>query len=142
MSNLEYYKSLKDRYKQQLDRLNWKVKNIERSYNTLRVFNTTVDGSFQDFNGVISSKKSVLSEVNNIKKNSLIAQRYSEGIGNTCNSIGTKIVATAFKGFLFQLKVKLNSYINNLNDLNSQIEMYKRWINDLELKIEQKKLSS
>lgn len=88
----------------------------ERAYESLSNFKTTVSHAQEDFYAINSNKSSILSEVANIKENSITAQRYYSGMQNIFSGIGSKIIGVVYSVLLGSISVKLKSYANTVND--------------------------
>ena len=59
-----------------------------KAYETLSAFQTVVSRAQEDFHTINSNKSSILSEVANVKNNSITAQRYYTEMKNIFSGIG------------------------------------------------------
>lgn len=112
-----------------------KIKKYERAYETLSEFKRIAQQSQEDFHMINSDKKSVLSDVWMLKKNSITAQRYYDGIEKEFSGIGTKLVGGVYEVLLFSASSKLKEYLNILDSCESDIETCQKKISDIDKKI-------
>ena len=104
------------------------IRQRERSYESLAEFKRIVQRSQEDFHTINSSKTGVLSEVQNVKKNSITAQRYYTGMQNEFSGIGIKFVGGAYDILLASMSSKLKNYLN-------EIDFYENEVTDCQEKI-------
>lgn len=112
------------------------IKKCERAYESLSNFKTTVSQAQEDFHAINSNKSSILSEVANVKKNSITAQRYYSGMQNIFSGIGSKIIGVVYSVLLGSISAKLRSYANAVNDYEDDIAVYDRKIAEIDRQIE------
>lgn len=109
----------------------------ERDYETLMVFKTTVSQSQEEFHSINSSKSSVLADVANIKKNSIIAQKYYTGMKNIFSRIGSRIIEVVYAVLIGSISAKLRNYSNLVNGYEDDITSFERKIVDIDRQIEE-----
>ena len=112
------------------------ITRCERAYESLSNFKTTVSQAKEDFHEINSNKSSILSEIANVKKNSITAQRYYSGMKNIFSGIGSKIIGVVYTVLLGSISAKLRSYANAVNDYEDDIFLYDRKIAEIDRQIE------
>lgn len=113
------------------------ITRCERAYESLSNFKTTVSQAQEDFYEINSNKSSILSEIANVKKNSITAQRYYSGMKNIFSGIGSKIIGVVYTVLLGSISAKLRSYANAVNDYEDDISLYDRKIAEIDRQIEE-----
>lgn len=108
----------------------------ERAYESLSAFKTTVSQSQEDFHSINTNKSSILSDVANVKKNSITAQRYYTGMQNIFSGIGSKIIGVVYSVLIGSISAKLRSYSNSVNNYEDDIALYDRKIAEIDRQIE------
>lgn len=96
-------------YRSKIQELESEIRKNEQNYDSLQVFKGKVEASHEEFENVNGAKKNSLNDLEEIKKNSVIAQRYQAGMNHVLNGIGSKMVAVAYLGILFQISAKCES---------------------------------
>ena len=112
------------------------ITRCERAYESLSNFKTTVSQAQEDFHAINSNKSSILSEVANVKQNSITAQRYYSGMHNIFSGIGSKIIGVVYSVLIGSISAKLRSYANAVNDYEDDIALYDRKIAEIDRQIE------
>ncbi|WP_075718596.1 hypothetical protein [Roseburia sp. 499] len=126
-------------YKNKIQELQSEIKKNEQNYESLRIFKGNVEKSYEEFNNVNNAKKSQLTDIEMVKKNSITAQRYYDGMNNILNGIGTKTVVGAYLGLLFMISGKMQSYMNNINCCETKIKSYNGTIAGLDIALQDAK---
>lgn len=126
-------------YKNQIQELQSEIKKNEQNYESLRIFKGNVEKSYEEFNNVNNAKKSQLTDIEMVKKNSIAAQRYCDGMNNILNGIGARTVVGAYSGLLFLISGKMQSYINNINRCEMEIKSYNGTIASLDIALQDEK---
>ncbi|WP_040214960.1 hypothetical protein [Clostridium polynesiense] len=137
MSIVSYLESKKQTYMTQIVNARSQIKKCERSYDSLSIFKSTVTKSQEDFHTINSNKSKILSDVVNVKKNSITAERYYGGMHNILSGIGPKVVGVVYAALLASISVKLRNYRNKIDFYEGKIDDYQRKIADLERQIEE-----
>lgn len=112
------------------------ITRCERAYESLSNFKTTVTQAQEDFQAINSNKSNILSEVANVKQNSITAQRYYSGMHKIFSGIGSKIIGVVFSVLIGSISAKLRSYANAVNDYEDDIALYDREIAEIDRQIE------
>lgn len=112
------------------------ITKCERAYESLSDFRITVSQAQEDFHAINTNKSSVLSEIANVKKNSIMAQKYYSGMRNIFSGIGAKGIGVVYTVLLGSISLKLRSYANAVNDYEDDIALYDRKIAEIDRQIE------
>lgn len=112
------------------------ITKCERAYESLCNFKTTVLQAQEDFHVINSNKSGILSEVENVKKNSITAQKYYSGMHNIFFGIGSKIIGVVYSVLIGSISAKLRSYANSVNDYEADVALYEREIIEIDRQIE------
>ena len=112
------------------------ITRCEMAYESLSNFKTTVSQAQEDFHAINTNKSSILSEVANVKQNSITAQRYYSGMHNIFSGIGSKIIGVVYSVLIGSISAKLRSYANAVNDYEDDIALYERKITEIDRQIE------
>lgn len=112
------------------------ITRCERAYESLSNFKTTVSQAQEDFHAINTNKSSILSEVANVKQNSITAQRYYSGMHNIFYGIGSKIIGVVYSVLIGSISAKLRSYANAVNDYEDDIALCERKIAEIDRQIE------
>lgn len=125
----QIYIAKKDNARKQITR-------CERAHESLSNFKTTVSQAQENFHAINSNKSSILSEVANVKQNSITAQKYHSGMQNIFSGIGSKIIGVVYTALLGSISIKLRSYANYVNNYEDDIALYDRKIAEIDRQIE------
>ena len=109
---------------------NTKIRNCERSYESLRTFKQSVERSQAGVDSVNSEKQQLLSSVSEISATCRSARKYSEGMSNTLSGIGVRAVGVTYDALVLSIRLKMSVYM-------SAIDTYEREISSLESRISQ-----
>lgn len=139
MSVISELEAKKRTYQTKISCAQGKIKSCEKSHQSLSKFKTAVESSQGDFHTVNSSKTNILSDVEEVKTNSIIAQCYHSGMKNIFSGIGSKIIAVVYTVLLGSISVKLRSYSNSITDYDDDIMYYQRKIREIDRQIEDAK---
>lgn len=112
------------------------ITRCERAHETLSAFKMLVSKAQEDFYTINSNKESILSEVANVKNNSITAQRYCTGMKNIFLNIGSKIVGVVYIVLLSSISAKLRNYLKSVSDYEDDISFYERKIADIDRQID------
>lgn len=123
-------------YRSKIQELESEIRKNEQNYDSLQVFKGKVEASHEEFENVNGAKKNSLNDLEEIKKNSVIVQRYQAGMSHVLNGIGSKMVAVAYLGILFQISAKMREYINNIQHCEEEIRKYRNSITNLNIEIQ------
>lgn len=113
------------------------IARCERAHETLSAFKTVVTQAQEDFHNINSSKSSILSGVESVKQNSLIAQQYHTGMSNIFTGIGNRIIGLVYSGLLVAISARLRSYTTAVGDYEDDVELYERKIRETDRQIEE-----
>lgn len=108
----------------------------EQAYESLCSFKTMVLQSQEEFHTINSHKAGMLSGVEEVKENSITAQRYFAGMQNIFYGIGAKSIAAIYTVLLTTISAKLKSYENAVNDYGEEIFFCNIKIAELDIQIE------
>ena len=92
--------------------------------------------SQEEFHTINSHKAGMLSGVEEVKENSITAQRYFAGMQNIFYGIGAKSIAAIYTALLTTISAKLKSYENAVNDYEEEIFFCNIKIAELDIQIE------
>lgn len=109
----------------------------ERAHETLSTFKTVVIQGQEDFHSINSSKSSILSDVESVKQNSIIAQRYHAGMSNVFSGIGNRIIGLVYSALIGAISARLQSYVTAVGDYEDDVEFYERKIREIDSQIEE-----
>lgn len=112
------------------------ITRCERAYESLSSFKTTVSQSQEDFHSINESKVGVLSQIDSVKENSLVAQQYQAGMQNAIGKIGTGVVGMVYVFLLTSIAVKLQGYTAEISGYEATIASCQREIAELDRQIE------
>ncbi len=139
MSTISILQSKKQNYINKKNHALDQITRYERLYESLSAFKTTVSQSQEEFHSVNTNKLSMLSDVVNVKKNSITVQRYYTGMQNVFLGIGSKIIGVIYSVLIKSISAKLKSYLNSIDDYEANIVLYDRKIAEIDCQIEMEK---
>lgn len=122
-------------YENRINNARNQIKSCERAYESLSVFKTIVLRSQEDFYTINSNKLSILSDLENIKTNSLTVQRYYSGMQNIFTGIGTKVVGVVYTVLLSYISARLRNYSDSIINYENDINFYEKRIVDIDRQI-------
>ena len=128
-------KSKRKKYVNKITNAQQQIAKCEEAYETLIAFKTVVSRSQEDFFTINSSKENILVLVENVKKNSITAQRYHDGMKKIFTGVGSKIVGAVYTVLLSLISAKLKSYLNSVNDYEDDISSYEKKIATIDKQI-------
>lgn len=98
-----------------------KVREFERSYESLREFKEIVSNSYDDFNFINSRKSRILWELEEFQGKNPVAKKYKAGMTNSLTGIGMSVVGLSFQGLLVMIDVKMAEYWNAIKINEAEI---------------------
>ncbi len=110
--------------------------NYERSYESLRMFKTSVVTSQSEFFSVSKQKEDLLKRVEAISVNCRMAGKYASGMGNTLSGIGMKTVGKTYEALLFSIGLKLSYYLGKIDRCDEKIANWNQQVVCLDGEIE------
>ena len=129
--------SIRQNYVNKKNNAGNQITRCERAYESLSRFKTTVSQAQEDFYAINTNKSSILSELANVKKNSITVQKYYSGMQNIFSGIGSKIIGVVYTVLLGSISTKLRSYANAVNDYEDDIALYDKKIAEIDRQIEE-----
>lgn len=136
MSKVSRLKNEISGYRKKIQELESEIRKNEQNYDSLQVFKGKVETSQDEFENVNSSKKNSLNDLEAIKGNSVIVQRYKAGMNHILSGTGSKMVAVVYQGILFQIASKMREYINNIDYCEDEIRRYRKCIVNLNVELQ------
>lgn len=121
-------KALKIRLKE----LQKRLRELEEAYESLCLFSGSVDRARGDFNDVNGQKKCALASLDPVLMRSESAAEYREGMGETLDGVGTKIVGAAFVGLSGLVQVRKLGYEAEITWHKAEIKLVQKTIRELE----------
>lgn len=121
-------KALKKRLKQ----LQKRLQELEDAYSSICLFSGSVERAFGDFNDVNGEKKNALMALDPLARRCESAREYQDGMGDTLDGIGTKIVGVAFVGLSGMVKARKLWYEGEIAWHKLEIGVVKQKIRELE----------
>ena len=112
-----------------------KIKKYERAYETLREFKRIAQQSQEDFHMINVNKMNALFELCLLKRNSITARRYYNGIEKEFSGIGTKLVGGVYDALLVSISSKLKEYLSIMDSCDTDIQTCQKKIAELDSRI-------
>ena len=106
--------SRKDDLQEEIGNLEKRIREYSDAYESLRRFRTAVSTSQGDFNTANTHRRTVLKDLDPVKKDNTVVQKYQSGMGDQLTGIGMKVVDAAFVGLQAMITLKLAEYWNKI----------------------------
>lgn len=119
-------------YQEKIQELESEIRKQEQNYETLRLFKGKVETSHGEFYDINNWRKNALAGVQAVETNSITAQRYHAGMNDILNGIASRIIERVYPALLFEISVKMQGYINVIEERENEISRYRNLIGNLE----------
>lgn len=139
MNEVTVLEKIADGYEAKIRSYNSKISRLEEECDSLIRFKGSVESSQGTFHSINSGRINVLSGLDDIKTNNIIAQKYGEGMKNVFDGIGSKVVGAAYEGLLFMISVKLANYRSLIDEYEGKIAKCNTAVNNIEKEIKKEK---
>lgn len=126
-------------YQEKIQELEAERRKQEQNYESLRVFKGNVEISHGEFHDINNWRRNTLAELQTVEANSITAQRYHDGMNYILNGIASQIIGCVYPALLFEISVKMQKYINGINDCDVEISRYRNLIENAEAELEEAK---
>ena len=112
-----------------------KITSLENAHDSLTAFKRIVTSSQENFQSLNSNKKNILTNVSDVKKYSVCAQKYYTGMKGTLNNIGTTIIGAVYSALLASISLKLKGYVSSVDSYENDIAAYNEKISEIDQEI-------
>lgn len=120
------------RKKQERKELQDELKDLENARESLELFQRSLGNIRSDFHAASSGQSSSLQSLQSISDRCQSAQVYTEGMDDTLNGVGSKIVGVAFAGLSTMVAARLVWYEGQISWCKAKIKLVNQEINSLQ----------
>lgn len=134
MDSVKVLENNKSIYKAYLESKQKEYTKYQKCYESLMEFKRLVLTSQSDFHSLNGGQYKKIASVENIK-NSLIAEKYAEGMKNRLESGGSKLIGLTYSNLLKRISSQAQDYLKKISECEKYIGLYKTQINSLDRNI-------
>ena len=95
------------------------INKVQQEYESLLRFRDSVSSAQNNFNEANDHRRVVLRDLDSVKTNNTVVQKYQSGMGDQLTGVGMKVVDAAFVGLQVMITARLAEYWNRLAGLNA-----------------------
>lgn len=112
------------------------IRKTERLYDSLVDFKRVVIRSQETFNSVNSFQSRYLEEINKVRRNSKVAEKYYSGMKTILFNLGRKTIGGVYIVLLANISSKLRRYLSNIDKYEKTINAYQKMLADVNKQID------